>query len=69
MPSLTSHSAPPSPSYMTYKRFVSTQKIVHQLQSAFSSIIADVFLLTQRVAAAQLRLLRVFGLELFADAV
>ncbi len=60
--------------HMTYKRFVS----IHISSSAarplifnkkYSTVVVEKVLLTQRVAAAQLRLLRVFGFQLFADAV
>lgn len=60
--------------HMTYKRFVSIQILTSAprpllFDKKYSTIVVEKVLLTQRVAAAQLRLLRVFGFQLIADAV
>ena len=61
--------------HITYKRFVSIHislSAPHPLifdKKKYSTVVVEKVLLTQRVAAAQLRLLRVFGFQLVADAV
>ena len=67
--------------HMTYKRFVSIHHIIISSSCSLyfqigiyifvyiSTVVVEKVLLTQRVAAAQLRLLRVFGFQLIPDAV
>ena len=62
---------------MTYKRFVSIHHIIissscpllFSITSIYSTVVVEKVLLTQRMAAAQLRLLCVFGFQLIPDAV